>query len=401
MSTFQAGVRPTRTEFVTETTEGVAPDDPSWRLFSDNMISLWDWEPDSNTTRQDAVGEITAQGFFNGAETHDVSFTYDLQQWYTSSGDPGYDFLEPASDNSLRNTHTVVSWSEQATGGANDEGRYVVTVGKGGHPDTLTAPFETEDGSPIEQELQYQFEKVRQYNIEQPPSGGSTLTATNNGNSSVDVTLESFDASTSETVTASGGGGTATTTASFSDLAVVELSTDVDGDVTVEDSNGNILATISGSQNYPAGEGDLGVPATGGGSHPSAIGSDFIRFNDDTLSIPNVESDIEIISGEMTVETGLDSNSRTGTAGMNIHAAEWAYTVTATLAGSKSSVDNTANYLQETTGTITWDESSATANSIDFNNAFIQSPGSYTKEAGNGKMTFDNEFEAESVTISS
>jgi hypothetical protein len=397
---YQAGVRPTRIEWTTETSEGDPGSDIEWNLFSDNIISAWDWEPDANTQRQNAVGEVTAQGFFNGSETHEATFSYHLQEWYTSSGDAGYDFLEPAGDNSVRNTHTVVGSSEQTSGGANDEGRYIVTVGKGGHPDSLTAPFETEDGSPIEQELTYQFQKIRQYNIEQPPSGGDTLTINNNGSSDVDVTLESFDASTAETNTVSAG-GSATTTATFSDLFTVELSTDVDGDVTVEDQSSNTLVTIKGSQAYPAGEGDQGIPATGSGSHASAIGSNYIRFLDDTLSIPNVESDIEIISGEMSVETGLDDNSQIGSAQRNIHATEWTYTVTATLAGSTVSVDQTVNYLTENTGTLTWDESSAAANSIDFNNVFIQSPGSYTKEAGNGKMQMDNEFEAEDITISS
>lgn len=401
MSTYQAGVRPQRLEWVEETSEGEAPSDIDWELFSDNVMSAWDWEPDANTQRQNAAGEITAQGFFNGSETHDVTFMYDLQRWYVDgSGDPvdagGY-FLLPASDNSLQATKTIVGWSEQSSGGANDEGRYVVTVGKGCHPDSLTAPFETEDGSPIEQELAYQAEKVRQYNLEQPDAAGETLTINNGGTTSVDVTVETYDASQQETLTVAGG-GSETTASTYASLGAVELSTDTDGDVTVEDSSSNTLATIKGSDSYPAGEGDLGVPATGsGGSHASALGTDYIRFIDDTLSIPNVEADIEIVSGEMSVETGLDSNSRVGTAGMNIHAAEWTYSVTATLAGSKVSVDQTTNYLTEQTGTITW---TAGEGSIDFNGAFIQSPGSYTKESGDGKMQMDNEFEAESVTLS-
>lgn len=399
-SSKQAGVRPLRLEWVTETTVGEAPSDPAWKLFSDNVTSAFDWEPDANTQRQNAAGEITAQGFFNGSETHDLSFTYDLQQWYVDGNgntlDAGGDFLQPASDNSLKATHTIVGWSEQADGGVNDTGRYIVTVAKGCHPDSLTAPFETEDGSPISQELSYQAEKVRQYDLQQPPSGGSALTVNNGGTTSVDVSVESYDGSTQETVTVSGG-GSATTTATFSSLGAVELSTDTDGDVTVEDSSANVLATIKGSDSYPAGEGDLGVPTTGSnGSHASALGTDYVRFLDDSLNIPNVESDVEIISGEMSVETGIDDNSKVGSARRNIHAAEWTYTVTATLAGSKVSVDQTGNYLSEQTGTITW---TAGEGSITFNNAFIQSPGSYTKESGNGKMELDQEWSAETITV--
>jgi len=217
---------------------------------------------------------------------------------------------------------------------------------------------------------------------------------TNNGSTSVDVTLENEDASTNETVTVASG-ATVTSQDTYGDIDVVELSTDVDGTVVVSDGSGTDFVTIQGSNSYPAGEGDLGIPALGAGSHATAIGSDYIRFLDDTLSIPNVESDIEITSGEMSVETGLDSNAKLGSASQNIHSTNWTYTVTASLAGSKVSVDQTENYLTEQTGTITW---TANAGSIDFNNAFIQSPGEYTKESGNGKLIFDNEFEAETVT---
>lgn len=396
---FQAGVRPSRLEWVEETTEGETPADPAWNLFSDNVISAFDWEPDANTQRQDAIGEITAQGFFNGSETHDVSFTYDLQQWYVDGSDntvdAGGDFLNIASDNSLQATHTIVGRSVQDSGGTDSAGRRIYTVVKGAHPDTLTAPFETEDGSPIEQELTYQAEKVRQYDVSQP-SASTTLDIANNGSTSVDVTIEDEGAGTTETNTVAGG-ATETTTASFGDIDVVELDTDTDGTVVVSDGSGTTFVTIQGSDSYPAGEGDLGIPALGSGSHASAIGTSYVRFLDDTLSIPNVESDVEIISGEMSVETGLDDNSQIGSAKRNIHAAEWTYTVTATLAGNKVSVDQTTNYLNENTGTITW---TADEGSITFNNAFIQSPGTYTKEAGNGKMQFDNEWEAETVTVS-
>jgi len=399
MADVEAGVRPLRLEWIEETTEGETPADPEWSLFSDNVVSAFDWEPDANTTRLNAAGEITAQGFFNGSETHDVTFSYSLQQWYVDgSGDPvdagGY-FLEPASDNSLQATHTVVGRTVQADGGTDGAGRRIYVVAKGCHPDSLTAPFEVDEGTPIEQELAYQAEKVRTYDISQPASA-TKLDVTNNGTTSVDVTIEDEGAATTETITVSGG-STATTTGTFGDIDAVELSTDTDGSIVVSDGSGTTFTTIQGSDAYPAGEGDLGVPALGAGSHPSALNTEYVRFLDDSLSIPNVESDVEIISGEMSVETGLDDNAQLGSARRNIHATEFTYTVTATLAGSKVSVDQTTNYLTEQTGTITW---TAGEGSIEFNNAFIQSPGSVTSEAGNGKAQYDSEFSAETLTVS-
>lgn len=392
----QRGTSPFRLEFVAESTVGTVPSDPSWRIPSDNVLSAFDWEPDANTTRQDAVGEITAQGFFNGSETHEATFEYHLQQWYSSSGDPGYVALSPSSDNDLRETHAWVGRSEVDSGGTDSSGRRIYTVAKGGHPSSLTVPFETEDGSPINQTLSYQFEKIRQYDISQP-SSSTNLDISNNGTTSVDVTVEDEGAATAETNTVSAG-ATVTTTATYSDIDAVELDTDTDGDVTVTDGSGTTFVTINGSQAYPHDEGDLGVPALGSGSHASAIGSDYIRFIDDSLSVPNVGSNYELVSGELSADTGLNSNSRDADGFMNIHAEEWSYTVTASLAGRKISVDQTINFLTEQTGTITWTESSG--ESIDVNNAFIQSPGSYTKEANTGKLVLDNEWAGQSVTIS-
>lgn len=405
MSTHQAGVRPYRLEWVAETAEGVTPEDPDYNLYSDNVTSAPGWEPDANTTRQNAAGEVTAQGFFNGSETHDVTYTYSLQQWYVDGSDEtldaGGDFLQAASDNSLQATHSIVGRSVQADGGAADAGRRIYTVVKGAHPDSLTAPFETEDGSPIEQELAYQAEKVRQYDISQPAESTTLwIQSTDSSDDSQDVTIEDEGSDTSES---NGLSGTTAveTTVSYGDIDAIELSAETVGNVEVYDGDpgmdGTLLATIYGSDHYPADEGDLGVPALDSGSHASALDSEYVRFIDDTLSIPNVESDVEIISGEMSVETGLGDNSKSGSARRNIHAAEWTYTITATLAGSKVSVDQFNNYLGEVTGEIVW---TAGEGSITFNDCFIQSPGEYTKESGNGKMQFDNEWQAQSVEVS-
>jgi hypothetical protein len=399
MADMQAGVRPYRIEWIQETTEGEVPSDPEWNLFSDNIINAPQWEPDANTTRQDGAGKATAAGFYNGTETHEITIEYDLQQWYVDGSgttvDAGGDFLEPTSDNGLRATHSIVDRSVQADGGADGAGRRIYTVIKGARPDTLTAPFETDDGTPLSQELAYQAGKIRQYDISQP-SASTTLDVENKGTTSVDVTIEDEGAATTETVTVAGG-ATETTNETFEDIDAVELSTDTDGDVVVSDGSGTDLMTIKGSDKYPAGEGDLGVPALGSGSHASALNSDYIRFIDDTLTIPNVDTETEIVSGEMEVSTGLDSNAKAGTARQNIHNTNWEYTVTASLAGPRITVDQTQNYLTETTGTVTW---TAQEGTIDFNNAFIQSPGEYTKESGNGKLIVDSDFEAETITVS-
>lgn len=395
---FSAGVRPTRIEWIQETTPGEVPADPAWELFSDNVTSFWDWEPDANTQTQRGVGAINPQGFFNGSETHEATFVYDLQQWYVDGSDntvdAGGDFLTPSADNSIRSTHAVVTREEHSSGGTDDAGRRLYTVGKGGHPSTITVPFETEDGSPITQSLEYQFEKVRQYDISQP-SASTTLDVENQGSTSVDVTIENEGATTSDTVTVAGG-ATVTSVETFGDIDAVELSTDTDGDVIVTDGSGTEFTRIKGTDSYPADEGDLGVPTLGSGSHASALGTDYVRFLDDTLTVPNAPTDLEIVSGELSVDTGLNDNSKTGSARRNIHPTAFEYSFTATLASPNVGHTQTLNYLTENTGDVVW---TAGEGSITGNDAFIMSPGSYSKESENGKLTMDNEFMAESLTV--
>lgn len=404
---YQAGTALERTEWIQETNTGQIPSNPSWNLFSDAMGSVWDWEPDANTQRQNATGSLEAQGHFNGAETHEGSFTYDLQQWYVDGSnntvDPGGDFLRFSSGNTARNTHAVVTRSEHPdNGGTADSGIRRYTVGKGGYPSSITIPFETEDGSPVEQELTYQFEKVRQYAISQPSSSTTLdISSSDTGDTSQTLTIEDEGANTTEDVSLNGT-STVTTSGNFDNIDAAELDSETAGDVTISDGSNDLLV-IQGQNSYPSGEGDLGVPALGSGSHASAIGSSYIRFLDDTLTLPNLtgstNDEYEITSGEATVDISLGDDATTGSARRSIYIEDYTYTVTASLAGERMSVEQTINYLTEQTGTITWDAGSNTG-SIDFNTSFIQSPGTYTKESGNGKIVFDNEFAATDITVS-
>jgi len=399
---FERGTAPLRIEYIQEDTVGEVPDPADWKPVSDNIISAWSWQPDANTQRQDAAGEIEAQGFFNGAETHEVEFEYDLQQWfYDGSGntqDPLGDFLKPSSDNALRATH---SWLTQVTydsGGNLGQGYRTYTVGKGGHPDSATIPFETEDGGPITVTASYQFEKVRRYTIHRY-SGDETLTITNNGSSDVDIVLEEDETGSIGPITVSAN-SSADTNNPVSDLTGATLLSEVDGSVviTVKSSGGQIME-IKGSDAYPADEGDLGVPVVGAGSRGGSVGGDYLSFLDDELSVTpgNIPANIsdagfEVVSGELNVSTGLSDNTVAGTtARRNIYPEEFEQVFTLSLAGEHLHVDQAINYLTEQEGELTWttDQSRTIVGSVR-----ITSPGEYTKEAGTAKLVADNEFEA-------
>jgi hypothetical protein len=221
------------------------------------------------------------------------------------------------------------------------------------------------------------------------------LDVTNNGSSSVDVTIEDEGAATTDTVTVASG-ATVTSVESFGDIDVIELSNDVDGTVVVTDGSGTTFATIYGSDEY-TGDGSLGVPALGSGSHASAIGSDYVIFNDDTYDFDGTEIADEIISGELNVSLEIEDNEKTGDTRRNIHSSGRRVTWTATIAGESESVDQTYEYLTGKSTTVKW---TADEGSVTGNNAEWFSPGSSSFEAGSGKATRDIEIQSKGVTIS-
>jgi len=281
-----------------------------------------------------------------------------------------------------------------SSNGADGAGYRVYHVGKGGAVTEVTLPFEVDEGNPVQPELSYQFEKFRTYRIDQP-SASTTLDITNNGSTSVDVTIEDEGAATTETITVSGG-SSQTTVESFGDIDAVELSNDVDGSVEVSDGSGTTFITIEGSDSYTT-EGDLGIPALGSGSHASTIDTDYVIFNDDTYQYSTEEIAAEIISGELTVSLESDDNPRVGSARRNINTTGRRTTWSATVAGESTSVNQVANYLTNTVYDIEWvaDEGSVTGPDAEY-----FSPGSSDFEAGSGKNERSIELQSKGVTIS-
>jgi hypothetical protein len=309
--------------------------------------------------------------------------------------DASADAMLVSSDNTVNNTHSIVSRMDVSQNGNDDAGYRVYHVGKGGVPTEVTLPFEVDEGSPVMPELSYQFEKFRTYTIHQP-SADTTLEVDNQGTTSVDVTIEDEGAGTTETLTVSGG-STATTTATFGDIDAVELSTDTDGDVIVTDGGGTTFTTINGSDSY-TGEGDLGVPALGSGSHASAIGSDYVIFNDDTPpQWGGSELDAEWISGELNVSLEVEDNEVGGTSRRNIHITGRRTTWSNTIAGPDASVVQVERYLSAQSDDIVW---TADEGSITGPNAEYFSPGSSDFETGSGKNTRDIELQSQGVNIS-
>lgn len=403
----QSGAAHDYTEWVVEAEEGVTPADPDWNPMSDNVRTVFDGEPDAGTDAQRGLGGRDPVGFFNGPEQHEYTFTYDLQQWYVDASgnvlDPAGACMVDTADNDIIHTHTVVSREVHVDGGADGGGRYIYTVGKGGRAATLTIPFETDDGLPIQQELTYRFEKVREYSVSQPAAAIELVArSTDPADTTQTLTVESDDGTTSETI-ALDGTTDVVTTATFDSIESAALDAETQGDVELGTSDGaatpsiqTLLLTIPGVASNQNIEGDLGIPVTGAGSHATAIGSPYIRFNEDQLAYTGPEPIApEIISGEANVDNGVDGTGKDQSVRQSIDVGQRETTVSASLAGPKPSVDQMVTYLQEVPNDIVW--TSTQGGTLTFPNARLTSTGSIARETDAAKLVAESEWASEGI----
>lgn len=282
---FEGGIRPIRLEMVREDTPGVPPSDPDFRLYSDTVNNYDPSGIDPGIEPQRGLGDADPKAYFTGTGSFPITVEYQMQQWYSATGDPAYDGLTRDQYNRLQATHTVVRRMEQGdldvdntVNGSNSKDTRQYIVGLGGRIDTVTVDGDPTSALPVTNTLDYLFEKFELVQIDQPDSA-STLDVAGLA-TGTDVEIEQEDG-TAETVTADG-----TTSTSFADIDAVYLTQQQTADVTISVSGGDDLCVIYGATNYDFDEGQRGVPPIGGGSHATAIGTDYEVVQGDTIERP-------------------------------------------------------------------------------------------------------------------
>jgi len=410
----EGAIRAQRVEFIREAIRGEFPTDPTYELYSMNITGL-SWSPSPGVNERRGIGGPDIHTFHKGPEEHELTVEYDLQRWLTDGGgnanDAAYDGVARNSNNDLPNTHsvfvrevnenvpadeTVDAYAETgySSGNASRKDTYLMLVGTGGYIDEVTFSGDPGSEQPVTVELSYQFEKLREYQIDQPDG---SLTVHNDGSSPVDVTLANADGSTSNTLTVAAG-GSSSTAAAYEELETVGLSTDVDGPVTVvDDGTGEAIAVVRGSDFYGGIEGDLGTPPIGGGSHAAALTDPYETILDDTIERPVGEAiGFEINSVEFTVSTELDTRERVGTLAMGISAGNRTVETTATIVGPTESVQQADEALGVVGANVRW---TMDGGNLQANAATLPDVAGVDKTEGEAAMSLDNTFRGEDVTI--
>lgn len=396
---------------------GQPPAAGQWRLFSDNMVSIFNWEPDGNVEGKRGVGSADVEQFYPGPEDHEASFTYHLQRWFVDAGgnplDPAYDGLFRDEDNRLPNTHTVVDRELHHTGGSMGAGTKIFTVGLGGKIDTVSGEGEADESLPMEFELEYVFEKVRSYVVHRLDAAARIFVrSTDAADTTQTVTIESEGGAQSETVSLNGTADVLTTTA-FTDIDAVWVNSETAGDVEVYTSDGvetttttspapdNVVTVIDGRTSHNNIEGDQGIPVLGAGSREAEIQAEESRFYEHylasrlsrgpTTTFHGVEFGPRISSTSFEVDNNIDTEALAQTRRQALDEGVRDVEIEASLAGPYTSHQTIMEHLRTDGADIIWE---FLGGDLRFPQATITSPGERAPESEEVMTWIDVTFES-------
>lgn len=391
---------------------GQPPSDGDWILFSDNMVSIFNWEPDGNVEGKRGVGSADVEQYYPGPEDHEASFAYHLQRWFVDAGgnplDPAYDGLVRDADNRLPNTHTVVDRELHHTGGSMGAGTKIFTVGLGGKIDTVSGEGEADESLPMEFELEYVFEKVRSYVVHRLDAPANLIVrSTDPADTTQSVMIESEDGAQTESVPLNGTTNQVTTT-SFTDVDAAWLDSETAGDVEIHTSDGgtepapaNIVTVIDGRTSHNNIEGDQGIPIIGAGSREAEIQAEESRFYEHylasrlsrgpTTTFHGVEFGPRISSTSFEVDNNIDTEALAQTRRQALDEGVRDVSIEASLAGPYTSHQTIMEHLRTDGADIIWE---FLGGDLRFPQATVTSPGERAPESEEVMMWIDVTFES-------
>jgi len=399
MSQVESALQDARIEYVEETTEGTTPDNPSWSTLTDFLDEL-SVDPGGSNNGINVAGTGDIQQHFRGPEEPNVEVSYYKQQAFVdTNGDDVYPAATPLTYNyNTEYPSYSLEYRRDVAGGGNfNAGFREYVVVQGAKPVEVETPGDPSEGQPVIESLTWEPEKARAYVIHQPGSS-TTLDITNNGSNSVDVTVESSDASTTETVTVSGG-ATVTTTSRLSDVDVIHAEGEHDGDITVTDGAGtNVLdSELAGSSTTNV-ESERGVPPLGMGSHGSAIGTDPSKYlfgGFEPADYQGTQLADRIHALDLTVSVDVSREARAGTRRQSVDVGPRTVEVDADVAGPFESAKQNYDFYVGLEGDLVYNFPDSA--SVTLRNAQLTDTDEVSFAAGDGNIVYGVTFEPSGV----
>jgi hypothetical protein len=388
MSQVESSLQSVRIEYAEESTEAVPPTDPSWSVLTD-YLDEFTFSPGAERNAVSVVGDGDFKDMFRGAEEPEVTTNYYKQQgFYGSGGTPQYPAGEPFeySDGCDLPSYTLETRQDYDCGGNFDAGYREYVVMLGSKPVEVINPGDPSADEPIIEELSWDVRKGRTYVIHQPDSS-TTLDIENTGSDEVDVTIESSDGGTTETLTVAGN-STETTLETYSDVDVIWAESGHEGDILVTDGSGTDVldaATPLAGRETDGVESDRGVPPLGSGSHGSAIGTDpedymFIGVTDGTaITWQGTDLADRIHTLDLTVTIDTTREAIEGARGSTIDPGMRTVEVEADTAGPSESAKRIAQMYHNEEGDIVYPYPD---NDVTVQNAEMTDAPDYTRQSG-------------------
>lgn len=400
----ESALQDSRIEYVSESSTGTPPSDPDYNVLTDYLQEL-SVTPGGGRETQSVVGSGDVITAFRGPEEPEFTTEFYKQQAFVDgSGDANYPGGDPITYDHQSDypSYTFEYRREVGSGGNDGAGFREYVVAFGAKPIEVQDPGDPSSGEPIVESITWEPEKARAYVIHQP-SSGTTLDVSNSGSNSVDVTIEDEGASTTDTVTVTGG-GTTTTTESFSDVDVIWVESEPDGDITVTDGSGTTILDqgFAGSDTTNV-EGEQGIPPLGSGSHGSAINTDpdeYLFMGVDTINWQGSSISDRIHALDLTVGFDTSREAQAGTRRQANDIGTRSVEVEADLAGPYKSAELIADQFRNEQGDIVYNFPN---NTVTVENAQLDSTPDITRSAGDTNyipsVTFVGMEESDSAAI--
>lgn len=356
-----------RAEWVASDVSGTypaPPSNPTWNRFSDYVTAYPGWSGDAGTEGETVVGSGYVSDHFRGAEEHDLGVSWWMQRFpidnSSNPNDPIGELLT-LDYQAGHPVHEVLFRREVTDGGVDGAGFREFIYGSGCYPISGAIPGDPAESQPIVAEAGYAAQKVRQYIVHQPADATKITVVSTDSNDTMDVTIESEGASTTETLTLNGT-TSVTGATDFSDIDAIWLSSEPAGDISIQDDAGNDLLedSITGSTTDGV-EGDRGIPLLGTGSHASSIGTDPATYQflgttstwggGDLAESPQADR-VHALDLELTVEESREAQK--GTRRQAIDPGVLTAEVTADVAGPYESQTQNVRYFRGTEGDLVY-----------------------------------------------
>jgi hypothetical protein len=414
----ESGYKNFRIEYVAETTTGVAPVNPAYALFSDGVESFGGAEiARASVTGLRFLGDADVDSFILGAEDSVVPIRYALHDRALTADILNASIVRDA-DNNMSSSFTIVAREERTLSvGIDSAGSRTYTVSKGAFATDYVLAGELDPATPLLATATFTAEKTRSYQIDQPTSAtqllGINSTSTADTTQSVRIEDDGTPAATDQTAALSGTSNVSMGALTYDQVDSVSLDASCEGDVEVWLNTGSdatpvkgaVICTIRGSDYYGSGEGDLGVPPLGTGSHGAAIGGTpkFATLADSAVTWGAAAlADVAVSRVQLSTSNmeGGQLLPTLGTRRKKILVGGTGYTVTAQMVGTFASHDNIDDHLGGTSGAFVWAIGDAAANkTMTLSGAIKTSPAGriYERE---GAMVLDVEFMGTSLAIS-